>query len=98
MQASGISVGVVQTGQDLFEDPQLKYQGEFAVLNHTEIGTHSCRTPAYKLSKNPCYFQRSGPCLGEHNEYVFKEILGLSDDEIADLLIEGVITTDDDLP
>jgi len=38
------------------------------------------------------------PALGEHNEYVYKEVLGLSDDEIADLLIDGVITTEADLP
>ena len=38
------------------------------------------------------------PCLGQHNEYVFREILGMSDDEIANLLAEGVITTDADLP
>jgi len=29
--------------------------------------------------------------LGEHNEYAFKEILGMSDGEIAELVIEGVI-------
>ena len=39
-----------------------------------------------------------GPSLGKDNEYVYKEILGLTDDEISDLLIEGVITTDADLP
>jgi crotonobetainyl-CoA:carnitine CoA-transferase CaiB-like acyl-CoA transferase len=41
---------------------------------------------------------RPAPLIGEHNEYVLREILGLSDDDIADLIIEGVITTDDDLP
>jgi crotonobetainyl-CoA:carnitine CoA-transferase CaiB-like acyl-CoA transferase len=34
------------------------------------------------------------PCLGEHNEYVFKELLGLTDDEIAEHIIEGSITTE----
>ena len=34
----------------------------------------------------------------EDNEYVYKEVLGYTDDEIADLLIEGVITTEADLP
>jgi crotonobetainyl-CoA:carnitine CoA-transferase CaiB-like acyl-CoA transferase len=28
---------------------------------------------------------------GEHNEYAFKEVLGMSDEEIADLVVEGVI-------
>jgi len=32
-------------------------------------------------------------CLGEHNEYVYKELLGMTDDEIADCIAEGVITT-----
>lgn len=39
-----------------------------------------------------------GPSLGKDNEYVYKEILGLTDDDISDLLVEGVITTDADLP
>jgi crotonobetainyl-CoA:carnitine CoA-transferase CaiB-like acyl-CoA transferase len=34
------------------------------------------------------------PCLGEHNEYVFKELLGMSDDEIAEHIIDGSITTE----
>jgi hypothetical protein len=34
------------------------------------------------------------PCVGEHNEYVFKELLGMSDDEIAEYIIDGSITTE----
>ncbi len=39
--------------------------------------------------------------LGQHNEYVYyvyEEILGFSDDEITDMLIDGVITTEADAP
>ena len=31
------------------------------------------------------------PCLGQHNEYILKEILGMSDDEVAELLISGAL-------
>jgi crotonobetainyl-CoA:carnitine CoA-transferase CaiB-like acyl-CoA transferase len=31
------------------------------------------------------------PCLGQHNEYVLKEILGMSDGEIADLVVAGAL-------
>jgi hypothetical protein len=31
--------------------------------------------------------------LGEHNEYVFKELLKMEDDEIAEHIIDGSITT-----
>ena len=46
--------------------------------------------PPYKLSKAPHELSRA-PLMGEHNEYAFKEILGMSDDEIAELVVDGVI-------
>ncbi len=97
LQDAGVPAGVVQTGEDLLNDPQLKHRQHFRVLDHLEIGPHSYHAPAYRLSQTPCDIKSPGPCLGQHNEYVYKEILGFSDDEIADMLVEGVITTDADV-
>jgi benzylsuccinate CoA-transferase BbsF subunit len=94
MQEAGVPAGVVETGEDLLNDPQLKHRGHFPVLNHSGIGPHSYHAPAYKLSKTPCQITRPAPCIGEHNDYVYKEILGFSGDEIADMIAEGVITTE----
>ncbi|MBI3931108.1 MAG: CoA transferase, partial [Chloroflexi bacterium] len=91
MQAAGVAAGVVQTGEDLLEhDPQLKHRRFFWELDHPEIGSYHALGPAFKLSKSPCEL-RPAPLLGEHNEYVLKQILNLSDDEIAELVIEGVV-------
>jgi len=98
MQAAGVPCGVVQTCEDLFNDPQLKHREHFRFLEHKVIGRHAYNAPAYRLSKTPADIKMPGPCLGEHNEYVYKEILGLTDDELADLLVEGVITTETDVP
>jgi len=98
LQSSGVPCGVVQTAEDLFNDPQLGYRHHFNFLEHKVIGRHAYQSPAYRLSKTPAHLWRAGPCLGQDNEYVYKELLGYSDDEIADLLVEGVITTEDDLP
>jgi crotonobetainyl-CoA:carnitine CoA-transferase CaiB-like acyl-CoA transferase len=46
------------------------------------------------LSKTPRELTRASPLVGEHNEYVFKELLKMSDDEIAEHLIDGSITTE----
>ena len=98
MQDSGVPAGIVENcHEDLFEDPQLKHRRHFRFLEHQVMGTHAYNAPAYILSKTPNHIHKAGPALGEDNEYVFKEILKYSDDEIADLLIEGVITTDADL-
>jgi benzylsuccinate CoA-transferase BbsF subunit len=98
LQSAGVPAGVVQKAEDLFDDPQLEHREHFRFLEHSVIGVHAYHSPAYRLSKTPCDIRKPAPCLGEDNEYVFKEILGLSDEEIADLLIEGVVTTDTDLP
>ena len=94
MQEAGVSAGVVQTCEDLLNDPQLKHRQHFRVLEHPEIGPHSYHAPAYRLSETPCDISRPAPCLGQDNHFVYSEILGFSDDEIADMLIEGVLTTE----
>ena len=47
----------------------------------------------YLLSKAPWEIIRPSPCLGEHNEYVYKELLGMSDEEIAEHIIDESDTT-----
>ena len=92
MQMAGVSAGIVQTPKDLFEDPQLKHRGHFQWREHPVIGLLPYHSQAFKLSKTPEQLVKSAPCLGEDNEYIYKEILGYSDDEISDLMAEGVIT------
>ena len=45
----------------------------------------------YHLSATDWQMERGAPCLGEHNDFVFGELLGLSDREIVALRDEGVI-------
>jgi len=98
LQGAGIAAGVVQTGEDLLVDPHLKERQHFRVLDHPVIGPQSYNAPAYKLSRSPCDLSRPAPCVGEHNQYVLGELLGFTDDEIADMVINGIITTDADAP
>jgi len=62
--------------------PELEYPGIGKYRSH--VGAH------FLLSKYPYELKRA-PLLGEHNEYVFKEILGLSIDEFDRLVKEEVI-------
>ncbi len=94
MQAAGVPAGVVNNSEDLLNDPQMKHREHFRQLEHPEIGVHSYHAPAYKFSETPCEISRAAPTLGQDNEYVYRDILGFSDDEIADMLVEGVITTE----
>jgi benzylsuccinate CoA-transferase BbsF subunit len=97
LQKSGIPAHVVNNSEDLFNDVQLKYRRHFRLLNHSVIGEHYYELEGFRLSKSPDAMY-AGPALSEHNEYVFKELLHMNDDEISDALIDGSITTDADIP
>lgn len=91
MQIAGVGAGRVGTTEDQMEnDPQLKYRHFYQEQEHPEIGKYRPPRQPCVLSKTPCEIRRA-PLVGEHNEYAFKEILGMTDDEIADLVIEEVI-------
>jgi crotonobetainyl-CoA:carnitine CoA-transferase CaiB-like acyl-CoA transferase len=91
MQAAGVAAGVLETGEDMMEyDPQLKHRHLFWELAHPEIERFRGVAPSFILSKCPCEVKRS-PLLGEHNEYALKELLGMSDEEVTELIKEGVL-------
>ena len=95
MQAAGVPANMVEKNSDLFEDAQLEHRKFYVRLNHPEIGTPAYQQQAdFILSKTPRQITMPSPCLGEHNEYVYKELLGMTDDEIADHIIDGSITTE----
>lgn len=91
MQRAGVAAGVVQTAEDLLDhDPQLKHSRFFATLPHADVGELRSPRPPYLLSKASCDL-RPPPLLGEHNDYVCREILGMTDEEIVSLFNEGVL-------
>ena len=61
------------------------------------MGLRIRNTPAYRFSKTPNYIWKAGATIGENNEFVYKELLGHSDEDIANFLVEGVITTEADV-
>ena len=91
LQEAGVAAGAVESGADLLADPQLNHRGTLVILEHPEIGPHIYQPPPYRLSKTPHELTMPAPCLGQHNEYILKEVLGMSDDEVADLLIAGAL-------
>lgn len=97
LQLADIPAGAVESTKDLFSDPQIKYRRAYRQLKHKEIGLVWRASPASNYSRTS-NVQTAAPLLGEHNEYVFGEILNLSEKEIRNLYSQGAITTEKDLP
>ena len=91
LQSKGIPAGVVQNAKDVLEDEQMKARDYFEYLDHPETGVAAYDGAPFKLSKTPGSLRTPAPVLGQHNEHVCREILGMSDDEIAEALIEQAL-------
>jgi benzylsuccinate CoA-transferase BbsF subunit len=92
MQAAGVAAGVVETGEDLMDkDPQLKARNFFRELEYPGVGKYHSQTGPHFLMSKYDYEMKQSPLMGEHNEYVFKQLLGIPNDEYDKLVKEGVI-------
>ncbi|MEI6136366.1 MAG: CoA transferase [Chloroflexota bacterium] len=88
MRAAGLASGPVNDARDLFLDPQIKERGLYELVlqaPESNAGIRPVIGRAFHASETKFKVQRPAPPLGEGNEYVLKEILGLSDSEFADL-------------
>lgn len=89
LQLAKVAAGVVQRAPDLLRDDHLRERGSFIPLHHPVMGECSHPTPPIKLSRTRMQL-RTCPLLGEHNEYVCTEILGMSLDHFLKCMREGV--------
>jgi crotonobetainyl-CoA:carnitine CoA-transferase CaiB-like acyl-CoA transferase len=92
LQRHGVPAGAVQNAEDLNErDPQVAARGVFFEMDHPVIGEARFEGTPIRFSDTEQDNWRSGPLLGEDNEYVFKQLVGVPDDEYNELQAEGVI-------
>ena len=89
LQASGVSAGVVQSGADLSEDPQLAERGFFRRVSDGTGTFVTVEGPPYRLSRTPGGPVRGAPEFGAQQDYVLRDILGMSDQEVAECAIAG---------
>ncbi|MXX81129.1 MAG: CoA transferase [Chloroflexi bacterium] len=89
LQNAGVPAGVVQTPEDLRNDPQLAHRGHFWMLDHPTMGHRAYDAPSFRLSETPAELTKAAPLLGEDNEYVYKDIVGMSDEEYVEHLVSG---------
>jgi benzylsuccinate CoA-transferase BbsF subunit len=95
LQKAGVPAHSVEKQADVYRDLQLKHRNYFVPLNHPIMGKQNYEPQSsFILSKTPRQIIMPSPCLGEHNEYVFKTLLGMSDEEIAEHITDGSITTE----
>lgn len=89
LQKAGVSAGPVLEVDEMVEDPFLKDM--FQEMTRELTGTHKFPSWPVKFSGQRLQHHSPAPMLGQHNEYVYKGILGLSDEQIASLIQAEII-------
>lgn len=86
----GIPCGAVFDSQDIMTDPHLRERGMIVTVEHAARGPITMPGCAVQLTDSPVAV-KPAPLLGQHNEEVYRDFLGLSGDALKTLAEEGVI-------
>ena len=91
LQAAGVPCHRVSTTADLTVDPQLVHREHFITVEHPEVGRVPVENARAILSETPARVSRAAPMYGQDNEYVLRELLGLSEEEVIELVAAGAL-------
>lgn len=91
LQAAGVAAFPSYTAQDIVDDPHLNDRGTIKSMVGPDGELRKVVGPPWRFSRTPAKLERWTPKLGEHNEYVFGELLGLTGQEIEELVAAKVI-------
>lgn len=91
LQDVGVAAGPVLGVGELLDDEQLKARGFVVEVDHPESGPRKTVGLPWKIGGLPEPDYRRAPLMGESNDYVLKELLGLADGEIDDLKSKDVL-------
>ena len=92
LRRAGVPAYAVLRATDLNDDPQLRHRQFFVDLDHPRIGRVHYDGPVSILSATPHAPTHAGPPIGQHTFEVLHELLGYTDDEIAELAAAGALT------
>ena len=91
LQRAGIAAGPLEKADTVVIDEHLRAREQFVEMVHPEVGQKLMPALPVRMSNVPRPKYESAPLIGEYNEYVFEELLGLSRDEVVRLMEENVI-------
>lgn len=91
LQAAGLSAFKSVTARDIAEDRHLRSRGTVKEMTHHSGRTRAIVGSPWRFTATPVEVETWTPDLGEHNDYVFGDLLGLSASAIKELTSDGVI-------
>ena len=90
-QALSIPMSPISSPEDVVRSEQMNSRGFFADVEHPIAGTVKMPARFCHFSRTPVALEHAAPLLGQHNEVIYRDRLGLGADELRALRDAGVI-------
>lgn len=91
LQSRGVAAMPVMNIEDQFLDPHLQERQAYLEVEHPHVGVEWLYGMPWLLGDTPGGIRAPAPLLGQHNDYVFKELLGRPSEEMARLVEQQAI-------
>ena len=86
LRKHGVPAVAVNDVRDSIEEPHLQDRGSFQIVRHPVIGEAWTYPSPLNLEGVPREIRRGAPLWGEHNDYVCRDLIGMTAGEVADLI------------
>lgn len=91
MAESGVPAGRIYKAKDMFADPHFAAREAIVTVQHPTLGDFPMQNVFPKLSETPGKVRSVGPELGQNNEEIYTQLLGIDEDTVSSLRAAGVI-------
>lgn len=91
LQAAGVAAFPSMNCKDLAEDAHLHERGFFSRLQHPEIGVRTHTGIPWLMTNSPNGVRAPAPLLGQDTDQIMRDLLGYTDQKIAQLKTEQVL-------
>jgi crotonobetainyl-CoA:carnitine CoA-transferase CaiB-like acyl-CoA transferase len=85
LEAAKVPCGAINNLAEVFDDPQVQERGMVTAWQHPLQGELRLVASPMKLSATPVRNHLAPPLLGQHTDEVLRELLGCSDERLAQL-------------
>ena len=87
----GVPCAQIYSIKEIFEEPQYRARENLLHVDDPRVGELVLPAPLPKMSRTPPTFRHAGRALGADNESVYRELLGMTDDDLRSCVESGVI-------
>jgi formyl-CoA transferase len=91
LEKHGVPSGDIYRAPEMLEDAHFKARQAIIEIAHPTFGKLRMQNVAPKLSETPGAVSATDPSLGQHNNEIYGELLGMADADLADLAARGIV-------